>query len=99
MATQAQEAQQSQIGLIPSDGFQALEEKVFRTIEMYRTARQARILAEREAQQLRELMVLRDAEVESLRTELASLHGERELVRGRVEKMLREMDSLEVSTL
>ena len=97
MATQAQE---QQIGLMPaSDGFLALEEKVFRTIEMYKTARQARLQAEREAQQLREQMILRDAEVESLRRDLSNLHQERNQVRIRVEKMLQQMDTLEESIL
>ena len=97
MATQVQE---QQIGLMPaSDGFLALEEKVFRTIEMYKTARQARLQAEREAQQLREQMILRDAEVESLRRDLSNLHQERDQVRSRVEKMLQQMDTLEESTL
>ncbi len=92
MATHAQE----QIGLMPAtEGFQALEEKVYRTIELYRGARQARILAEREAQQLREHMILREAEVETLRKELAVLHRDRDEIRTRVEKMLHEMDTLE----
>lgn len=94
MATQAQE----QIGLIPAtEGFQALEEKVYRTIEMYRTARQARILAEREAQQLREQMVLRDAEVETLRREVAELHhgqAEAETLRQEVLQMRRDRDEI-----
>ena len=96
MATHAQE----QIGLVPAtESFQALEEKVYRTIEMYRTARQARISAEREAQQLREHMILRDAEVETLRRELAVLHRDRDEIRTRVEKMLHQMDSLEEASV
>ena len=92
MATHPQE----QIGLMPAtEGFQALEEKVYRTIELYRTARQTRIVAEREAQQLRENMILRDAEVAALRKELAVLNRDRDEIRTRVEKMLKEMDSLE----
>ena len=33
---------------VPADDFQALEEKVYRTIEMYKAARQAKASAERD---------------------------------------------------
>ena len=33
---------------VPADDFQALEDKVYRTIEMYKASREARIVAERE---------------------------------------------------
>ena len=35
---------------VPSDDFQALEQKVYRTIEMYKAAREARAASERDAQ-------------------------------------------------
>lgn len=96
MATQAQE----QIGLIPAtQRFQSLEEKVLRTIEMYRTARQARMQAEREAQQLREHLILRDAEVETLRKEVAQLHagaGEAEAMRKELALLHRDRDEIRV---
>ena len=38
---------------VPADNFQALEEKVYRTIEMYKAARQAQATAERDTQRLR----------------------------------------------
>lgn len=79
---------------VPSDDFQGLEQKVYRTIEMYKTAREARAAAERDAQRLREQLEEREEEVEGLRREMVQLKREREEIRGRVEKMLQQIDSL-----
>ena len=38
---------------VPADDFQALEDKVYRTIEMYKASREARMAAEREVERLR----------------------------------------------
>jgi len=37
---------------VPADDFQALEEKVYRTIELYKSGRDARAAAERDTQRL-----------------------------------------------
>ena len=79
---------------VPSDDFQALEQKVYRTIEMYKAAREARSAAERDAQRLREQLEEREEEVEGLRREMVQLRREREEIRGRVEKMLAQIDVL-----
>jgi septal ring factor EnvC (AmiA/AmiB activator) len=79
---------------VPADDFQALEEKVYRTIELYKAARQARAGAERDAQRLREQLEEREEEVETLRREMMQLRKEREEIRGRVEKMLQRIESL-----
>jgi hypothetical protein len=39
---------------VPVDNFRALEEKIYRTIEMYKAARQAQESAERDGQRLRQ---------------------------------------------
>jgi uncharacterized coiled-coil DUF342 family protein len=78
----------------PSDDFQGLEQKVYRTIEMYKAAREARAAAERDAHRLREQLEEREEELESLRREMVQLRREREEIRGRVEKMLHQIDSL-----
>jgi chromosome segregation ATPase len=80
---------------VPADDFQALEEKVYRTIELYKSAREARSIAERDVQRLREQLEQREEEVESMRRELISLRKDRELVRSRVEKMLAQIDQIE----
>jgi len=79
---------------VPADDFQALEEKVYRTIEMYKWAREARTAAERDTQRLRQQMEEREEEVETLRKEMVRLRKEREEIRGRVEKMLTQIESL-----
>lgn len=79
---------------VPSDDFQALEQKVYRTIEMYKAARDARSAAERDVQRLREQLEEREEEVEGLRREMVQLRREREEIRGRVEKMLAQIDVL-----
>ena len=79
---------------VPTDDFQALEEKVYRTIEMYKSAREARTAAERDTQRLRQQLEEREEEVESLRKEMVRLRKEREEIRGRVEKMLTQIESL-----
>jgi predicted nucleic acid-binding Zn-ribbon protein len=79
---------------VPSDDFQTLEQKVYRTIEMYKTAREARSAAERDVQRLREQLEEREEEVEGLRREMVQLRREREEIRARVEKMLQQIDTL-----
>lgn len=78
----------------PSDDFQALELKVYRTIELLQEAREARVAAEREVARVRQQTGSHHDELESLRREVISLRREREEVRGRVEKMLKQIDSL-----
>jgi predicted nucleic acid-binding Zn-ribbon protein len=79
---------------VPADDFQALEAKVYRTIELYKSAREARAAAERDSQRLREQLEQREEEVETMRKEMIQLRKEREEIRGRVEKMLQQIDSL-----
>jgi chromosome segregation ATPase len=79
---------------VPADDFQALEEKIYRTIEMYKAARQAQAVAERDAQRLRQQMEDRETELTTLRRETVQLKKEREEIRGRVEKMLQQIESL-----
>ena len=79
---------------VPADDFEALEEKVYRTIELYKAAKEARATAERDAKRLREQLEQREEENETMRRELIQLRKDREDIRGRVEKMLSQMDSL-----
>src|SRR6059058_368491 len=79
---------------VPADDFQALEEKVYRTIELYKSAREARTAAERDFTRLRQQLEEREEEVETLRREMVRLRKEREEIRGRVEKMLAQIETL-----
>ena len=79
---------------VPADYFQALEEKVYRTIEMCKSARQAQVTAERDAQRARQQLSERDEQLDTLRREAVQLRKEREEIRGRVEKMLAQIESI-----
>ena len=79
---------------VPAEDFQALEEKVYRTIELYKAAREARAVAERDIQRLREQLEQREEENDTLRKELLQLRKDREDIRGRVERMLNQMESV-----
>ena len=79
---------------VPADDFQALEDKIYRTIERYKAARQAQATAEREVQRLRQQLDERGDEIAALRREAVQLKKEREEIRGRVEKMLAQIESI-----
>ena len=79
---------------VPADDFQALEDKIYRTIELYKAARQAQATAEHDAQRLRQQMQEREEELGTLRRETVRLKKEREEIRGRVEKMLEQIETI-----
>jgi chromosome segregation ATPase len=80
--------------VISGTDFVALEEKIYRTIELLKSAREARAEAEREAVDLRERLEARDQEIETLHRQVAELRSEREDARTRVEKILEQIDQL-----
>ena len=77
-----------------SDDFPALEEKIYKAIELLKSAREGKAAAERDAQRLRDQLEQREEDLDVLRGEMVSLRKEREEVRARVEKMLKQIDSL-----
>jgi predicted nucleic acid-binding Zn-ribbon protein len=79
---------------ISADEFHSLEAKVYQTIELLKTAREGKVAAERDVTRLREQLELREEETENLRKEVIGLRKEREEVRTRVEKMVRQIDEL-----
>ena len=78
----------------PGEDFPALEEKIYKAIELLKSAKAAKAAAERDAQRLRDQLEQREEELEMLRSEVVALRKEREEVRGRVEKMLKQIDAL-----
>ena len=74
--------------------FLSLEEKVYRTIELLKNAREAKAAAERDAARVREQLELREEELETAKAELIAIKREREEVKGRVEKMLSQIDNI-----
>ena len=79
---------------VPADNFEALEEKIYRTIEMYKAARQAQATAERDAERAREQLEEREEQLVALRREAVQLRKEREEIRARVEKMLEQIETI-----
>jgi chromosome segregation ATPase len=83
------------VEVTPSNAdFKSLEEKILRTIELLKSAREGKAAAERDAARLREQLNEREEDVETMRQELVGLRREREDVRSRVEKMLDQIETL-----
>lgn len=74
--------------------FQSLEEKIARTIEMLKAAREAKAIAERETHRARKQLKDNEDAFESLRAEVVSLRKEREEVKSRIERMMERIDEL-----
>jgi chromosome segregation ATPase len=79
---------------ISVDEFQALEQKVLRAVEIVKREREARAAAEAEVASLRDQLAQLGAQSSSTESRLQALNQEREAVRQRVEKMLQQMDEL-----
>jgi chromosome segregation ATPase len=79
---------------ISADEFQALEQKVLRAVEIVKKEREARAAAEAEVASLREELASFKSNARAVETELNTLNKERDAVRVRVEKMLQQMDEL-----
>ena len=79
---------------ISADEFQALEQKVLRAVEIVKREREARATAEAEVASLREQLAVYQSNVSAVESELNTLNKERDQVRLRVEKMLQQMDEL-----
>jgi FtsZ-binding cell division protein ZapB len=78
------------------DEFSALEERILRAVNLVKQERRERAAAEKRAAaaeaQLREAA----PQTERLQTEVNALRSEREAVRQRVERLLAQLDALEV---
>ena len=94
MSLTAMRAVEPEDGKSAGEDFPALEEKIYKAIELLKSAREAKAAAERDANRLRDQLEQREEELEVVRAEVISLRKEREEVRGRVEKMLKQIDTL-----
>lgn len=79
---------------ISVDEFEALEQKVLRAVEIVKREREARLAAEAEVAELRELLAVQSSEAADSSSTVKSLEQERVEIRQRVEKMLQQMDEL-----
>ena len=88
---------ESSAAALSMEDFSALEERILRAVNLVKWERQARATAEERASaaeaQLREQAPL----AESLQREVSSLRGERDQIRQRVERLLAQLDALEMS--
>lgn len=82
------------VASIRAGDFESLEQKVYRAIESLKAARAAKDAAERDVARVRQQMADRADELGSLRHEMVVLRREREEVRGRVEKLLKQIEAL-----
>jgi chromosome segregation ATPase len=78
------------------DEFSALEERILRTVNLVKQERQARVAAEERANAAEEQIGRHAPMVERLEAEIQTLRTERGHVRRRVEKLLAQLDALEL---
>ena len=88
---------------VSADDFAALEERIRRAVELVKRERQARAGAEARSAELEARVTQAEAQVqaqsplmEQLQNELHTLRAEREQVRQRVERLLKQLDTLEL---
>ena len=81
---------------VSADDFSALENRIVRAVEMVKKERHARAAAEERATQAEAKISEHVPRIEQLEKELHALKGERDQVRQRVERLLAQLDTLEV---
>lgn len=79
---------------IAADDFSALEEKIVRTVALLKAEREARAAAERELALLRKRVQEEQTSAHEIEAELKALRHERDTVRTRVEKLMKQLDAL-----
>jgi FtsZ-binding cell division protein ZapB len=77
-----------------TDALASLEERILRAVELVAELRAERDAAVQEAAAVKKSSGAAAEEVVKLRAQLASLEGERQTVRTRIEKLLGQMDQL-----
>lgn len=81
---------------VSADDFSALEQRIVRAVEMVKRERQARIAAEERAAHVETQLHGQAPRIEQLERELQALKVERDHVRQRVERLLGQLDALEL---
>lgn len=77
-----------------ADDFSALEQRVLRMVDLLKSERESRIEAERVASELHRSLEMQRADLRQANDELAGFKRERDEVRGRVERLLQQLDDL-----
>jgi hypothetical protein len=78
------------------DDFTALEERVHRAVELIKRERLARVAAEERASKVEADLKANSPQVDQLKEEIRTLRAERDQVRQRVERLLKQLDALEL---
>jgi hypothetical protein len=105
-AQPAADSAQAQPTMLTANDFSALEERVLRAVALVRSERQARVAAEERANGLEAQLHSLEAQIQQIEAqspildrlvqEVESLRIEREQVRQRVERLLGQLDALEL---
>ncbi len=77
-----------------TDDFQALEERVLRTVQLLKGERELRFSVEQHAARLSNRVEEQAAHVAQLEEQLGNLQKERDSVRQRIERLLKQIDEL-----
>jgi septal ring factor EnvC (AmiA/AmiB activator) len=80
--------------LAASDDFSLLEQRVVRAIELLRSEREARAGAEGNAATLQQLLDEQSQQLAETESRVKALETEREQVRSRVERMMKQLDEI-----
>jgi hypothetical protein len=93
--SESHDQDQGNLALSSSD-FSALEERVARAVKLVKSEREARAAAEHRAESLDTQLTEQLALAKTLQEEVRVLNAERDQVRKRVERLLTQLDSLEL---
>jgi uncharacterized coiled-coil protein SlyX len=78
------------------DDFSSLEDRILRAVNLVKRERLARSAAEERATELEARLDERNTAAEELQKEIGALRAERDHIRQRVEKLLTQLDALEL---
>jgi hypothetical protein len=81
---------------LSADDFSALEERVVRAVELVKRERLARTAADERAARAEAQLAEQGPLVDQMKQEIRSLRTERDQVRQRVERLLSQLDALEL---
>ncbi len=81
---------------VSADDFTALEERIVRAVELVKRERQLRTAAEERASKAEAQLGEQSPVVDQLKQEIRGLRAERDHVRQRVERLLAQLDALEI---
>jgi 1,2-phenylacetyl-CoA epoxidase catalytic subunit len=79
---------------IAADDFNALEQRVLRAVELLKAERQARATSEQNAATLQQLLDEESDHLAKAQEQIKAFEQERETVRQRVERLLKQLDEI-----